>query len=189
VHPTDFNTPTSDGKTQLIVLKAALPYESYAVAALINLTDTAAERRISLAANLRLDDGKYLIHDYFDDELLGVCEGDIILGVKPYDTRLIIVRPLLSRPQLLSSSRHIMGGAHEIENVTWCEDSSTLVVTANLVGNEKYTMTLHVPGGYEAVNSTVGYLSTSGNVARINCEIPSTGQYDFVIKFTKTTKR
>lgn len=185
-HPTDFNTPISDEKTQLIVLKVAKPFETYSVLAIVNLSNERRERRLSLSETLRLEDGKYLVFDYFNDEFLGVFDGDIILDVAPYDTRLVTIRRLADRPQLLSSSRHFTQGAAEIEDSYWQEEDSELIVKANLIGAEKYTLTIYAPDGYTAVSSTVGYPEQDGNVVRICIEVPCTEGFDFIVKFTKT---
>ena len=186
-HPTDFNTPICDGKTQLIALKIALPYESYSLSALVNLTDEPRERRINLSETLRLEDGKYLIFDYFNDEFLGIYSSDIIMNVSPYDTRLIAIRPLTGTPQLLSSSRHLTQGAVEISNAEWCEDDLALTVRASLIKDEKYRLTVYVPEEYSMVSTTPGFAKQNGHVLRVSMTPAFTDSFDFIIKFKKTT--
>ena len=186
VHPTDFNTPICDGKTQLAVLKIARPFESWTVAALINLTDAERERVITVSDTLRLADGKYLVYDYFADELLGEMTDSMILKVKPYDTKLISVRAVTGKPQLLSTSRHFSQGAAEITNVDWSEAELTMTVSADLISEEEYRLAIYVPNGYTATSCTVGYVDQSGNLLRVSAVPPTTGNYDFVITFKKT---
>ena len=70
IHPTDFNNVVCDDKTQLISLAIELPFESYLVAGVMNLTGEFRKRDISLKENLHLPEGEYLVYDYFGKELL-----------------------------------------------------------------------------------------------------------------------
>lgn len=184
-HPTDFNTAVSDGKTQLVVLKIALPYESYAVAALVNLTDTERSRDVSLSESLRLEDGGYLIYDYFADGLLGIFDESIYMTVKPYDTRLVAVRRVTGVPQIVSSSRHFTQGATDILNADWCEDDLTLKVTARLVKEDVYRLSIYLPEGYTAESTSLGVLKEEGRLLRVSVVPPHTGDFDLVVKFRK----
>ena len=184
-HPTDFNTPIGDDITQLVVLKIALDYESYTASALINLTDKKRERVISISDTLRLEDGKYIVYDYFAGEMLGIFDKDFVLTVDPYDTKLICVRHLTGIPQLVSTSRHYTQGAVEVSDVNWCEESATLTITSDLLSEDRYEMAIYVPDGYVAENCTVGYVEQVGNIARVRTAPPCDGKYDFVIQFSK----
>ncbi len=185
VHPTDFCTPVCDEKTQLIVLKIALPYECYTVASIINLTDTERVRDVSISESLRLESGKYLAYDYFADEFLGIYDDGMHLSTSPYDTRVIAFRRLTGKPQLMSTSRHLTQGAAEVSNVTWCEENLTLTVSADIVCEDEYRMAVYVPEGYVAEGCTVGYTQQIGRVLKAWACPPCTDRFDFVIKFKK----
>ena len=184
-HPTDFNTPTCDGVTQLVVMKVARPFDSYSVVGLINLTGEVRRRDISLADSLRLEDGKYLAYDYYADEFLGIFDDVLQLELLPYDSRVIAIRELKGVPQLMSSSRHLSQGAAEISNIVWDDESCVLNITADLVANERYELAIYVPDGYRALACTVGYIEQKGNLLKAWTEPPCDEKFDFVVRFEK----
>ncbi len=185
IHPTDFNTPTCDGVTQLIVMNVARPFDSYTVIGLINLTGEARRRDVSLADSVRLEDGKYLAYDYYADEFLGIFDDVLQLELLPYDSRVIALRALSDIPQLMSSSRHLSQGAAEISDITWDADNCVLNITAEVIADEHYELAIYVPDGYRALACTVGYVKQSGNILKAWVKPPFDGVTDFVIKFEK----
>ena len=162
VHPADFNNGLSDGKTRLISLNISRPYEGYLVAGVTNLTDAPRTREISLADTLRLADGEYLVWDYFEDKLLGVFTRSIILELSPYSTKVLAVRRKLSRPQLVTTNRHLTQGAAEIVDMSWSEDTLELAFTSRLVKDDPYKAVIHLPEGYFIDTCTVSKLEDSG---------------------------
>ena len=185
IHPTDFSTPSSNESSQLIVLKVAMPYEKYTVAALVNLAGSAVRRDIDISESLRLEDGKYICYDYFNDEYLGIVENGIYLEAEAYDTRLICIRKLTGKPQLLSTSRHFTQGAAEVGDVVWNENDCTLTITSELVSNSNYELTLYCPEEYRVKNCTVGYANPNNRIIKVNVCPPANGKYDFVLTFEK----
>ncbi len=185
VHPTDFSTPTCDGNTQAVALKVATPCENYAVLALINLTDSKRCRDISFSDTLRLDNGKYLIYDFFDDKFLGIYDEGFMLEVMPYDTKLLAIRKLKGIPQIMSTSRHFNQGAAEIKNIEWNGERCTLTTTSHLISKEEYKMAIYVPENYKLEECSIGCASVSGQVLNIQITPPHTNDYDFVLTFSK----
>ena len=185
VHPTDFNTPVCDGKTQLIELNIAREYECYTVIALVNLTNEVRARDVSFADTLRLPRGEYLVYDCFDESLLGIFDDLMQLSVKPYDTRLLAIRRLTGAPQLLGTSRHFTQGAAEICGVSWDEDALTLTVTADLIRGEEYRIAVYVPEGYIAEGCTAGDAKQTGRLLTVQTSPSCSEKVTFIIKFTK----
>lgn len=185
IHPTDFSTPSANESSQLIVLKIALPYEQYTVMALINLTGDVLRRDVDISESLRLDDGKYICYDFFEDKYLGIIENNIYLEAEPYDTRLICLRKYSDIPQLISTSRHFTQGAVEISDVLWSDDNLTLTVTADLISADDYTITLYCPCEYELKNCTVGYAECNDRIIKVKLCPPTDGKYDFTLSFEK----
>ena len=185
VHPTDFSTPVCDGKTQMIALKIALPYDSYTVAALINLTDKKRVRDVSFRETLRLEDGKYLVYDYFEDKFLGICDEGILLEAMPYDTKLISLHKLKSIPQLISTSRHFTQGAAELKSIEWHDESCTLRISADLICEDEYNMTVYIPEGYRLMSCNIGYTNILNRTLRVNIAPPCSGIFDFTLTFSR----
>ena len=183
VHPADFNHAVSDGKTQLISLNIALPFEQYSVAGLMNLTAETRIRDISLGHSLRLKKGEYLVYDYFRKEFLGVCEDSIQLSVEPYETRVLSFRRKTGKPQIVSTSRHITQGAAELKSVLWEEAANALSVTAALVEKDPYELCVFVPDSYRVISCYGGKGTVDGNLLTIRVVPEKTGEHRMQILF------
>ena len=125
------------------------------------------------------------MYDFFAGEILGIFDRDFSLSVEPYDTKLIAVRPLTGKPQLISTNRHFTQGAVEVSEVKWLDDIDTLVIKSDLLSEDRYEMAIYVPDGYVVESCTVGYVEQNGNLARVRTNPPCDGEYDFTIKFIK----
>jgi len=180
VHPTDFNNAICDGKTQIICQKIALPFEEYLVTGIMNLTEGELVRDISFKETLRLDVGKYLAYDYFRDEYLGIVEEGIQLDFTPFETRVLALRPLLDRPQIVSTSRHLSQGAAELKNVEW--KNNTLKITSALVKGDAYKLTLYIPDDFTFKSTSLGDVEVKGNILTLKFTPDDNREYTFVIE-------
>jgi hypothetical protein len=61
-----------------------------------------------------------------------------------------LIHPLLDRPQLLGTSRHITG-AYSVSHLSWNGAAKTLAGQAETVAGEPYTLWVHVPSGMKIV--------------------------------------
>ena len=183
VHPTDFNNAICDGKTQVLQLAIEMPFERYSVAAVMNLTEEAAERHISLKETLRLPEGEYLVYDYFDKEYLGIYKDSMLLSVAPYDTKVLSFRKKSGKPQVISTSRHITQGAAEIKNMQWDDNTNTLSVTSSLVKNDLYVLTVYIPEGYVFKTCNQGDWVINSNGLVLTVKPDSSGEYELQLQF------
>lgn len=181
VHPTDFNKAICDGKTQIICQKVALPFEEYLVAGVMNLTNADLVRDLSFRETLRLEDGKYLVYDYFRNTYLGISSDMIQLELAPYETRVLAVRPLLDRPQIVSTSRHLSQGAAELCNVAW--KGNKLTVISKLVKGDEYKLTIHVPDGFTFKNCNLGESGLENKLLTVRYTPSENKEYTFELEF------
>jgi hypothetical protein len=144
---------------EVLDLKVAGKSGTYDVVALPNWRSAPATKDLSLSRQLGLDPGeKYVVFDFWNQALLGVVSDRISVEVKGHDTRVLLVHRLLSRPQLIGTSRHITG-AYSIEDLTWNEKTNTLQGRSETVPGADYTLFLHLPQG---TPPTVNVTATAG---------------------------
>ncbi len=65
------------------------------------------------------------------------------------------VREVLTRPQVISTDRHVMQGLLELDKLTWDADKGTLSGTVRLPAGDPVTITM-ATNGFEAVNCSAG---------------------------------
>lgn len=91
----------------------------------------------------------YLVYDFWADAFLGEQKGSLTTLVKLAACRILAVHPRLDRPQLLSTNRHVTQGGIELRELRWDESRCELRGRSDLVGQDDYSVTLHVPRNYE----------------------------------------
>ena len=87
---------------EILDLKVSARSGTYDVVGVTNWRGERATRELSFADQLGLPGGaRYVVFDYWERRLLGVFTGTLRLDVEPHDTRVVLVHPLLPRPQLV----------------------------------------------------------------------------------------
>ena len=132
---------------EILDLKVNARSGIYDVVALTNWRSERMTRDLSFADELGLPGGsRYVVFDYWEKRLLGVFTDTLRLDVEPHDTRVVLVHPLLPRPQLVGTSRHITG-VPSILDLEWNASSRTLRGSSQAVPGEDYALFVHVPEG------------------------------------------
>lgn len=135
---------------EILDLKVNAPSGTYDVVGLTNWRSETATREISLADKLGLSAGSpYLVFDFWNQKPLGIIKDRLKVEVEPHDTRVLQIHPLLDRPQLIGTSRHITG-AYSIRDLAWDAASSTLRGSSETVSGEDYTLFVNVTEGMAA---------------------------------------
>ncbi|HXY40066.1 MAG TPA: alpha-galactosidase [Vicinamibacteria bacterium] len=138
---------------EILDLKVSSPSGTYDVVGVTNWRSEPSTRTVSFAEKLGLAPGRYLAFDSWSQTLVGVLDDSLSLQVEPHDTRVVLVHPLLPRPQLVGNSGHLTG-AQSIGSLEWDEARRTLRGSSSTVAGEPYTLFVHVPEGF-AVTGTV----------------------------------
>jgi hypothetical protein len=132
---------------EVLDLKVSARPGTYDVVGVTNWRGEKAARELSFADQLGLPaDSRYVVFDYWERRLLGVFTGSLRLEVEPHDTRVLLVHPLASRPQLVGISRHVTG-VPSIAELGWDASSRTLHGSSETVPGEDYVLYVHVPEG------------------------------------------
>jgi len=128
------------------VLRVKKPYGEWTVAGFFN-PDLAAtmERRYPLE-RLWLETGKtYLVYDFWKEIFMGEISGEISVAVPPGSVTLLALHEKAGVPQFISTSRHVMQGAIEIEEVFWDAETKTLSGISLGPMNSSHYVTVYLP--------------------------------------------
>ena len=182
---------------EILDLKVNAKSGTYDVVGFTNWRSEPATREISLADKLGLDPGaSHLVFDFWGQKLLGVFKGQMKVEIEPHDTRVLLIHPVLNRPQLVGTSRHITG-AYSILDQVWDAAKSTLRGSSRTVAGEPYTLWFYIPEGVAV--AAVG-ARTKGNrevpvqheLAGNSLKVSLQGQpenVDWEVKFTAPSGR
>lgn len=126
----------------------------YDVIALTNWRSNTVTRDLSFADKLGLATARpYVVFDFWNQKLLGVFTDHVGVEIQPHDTRVLTIRPVLDRPQLIGISRHI-SGAYSVLTLAWDPSAYRLRGASRSVPSEDYTLFVHVPEGVRLVGVT-----------------------------------
>lgn len=132
---------------EIIDLKVDAPAGTYDVVGITNWRSDNRTKSVHFADKLGLErDRKYVVFDFWNQKLLGTFRDQVEVPVGGHDTRVLLIRPAMNRPQLIGLSRHI-SGSYSVLSQEWDAARSVLKgVSASVVG-DPYSLWFHVPEG------------------------------------------
>ena len=95
--------------------------------------------------SLGLDKAKdYYIYEFWSDRFVGKLSGAGALKetLAAGEARMYSIREVLTRPQVLSTNRHLMQGYVDLANVKWDATKKQLTGLAKVVGGEAFRMVI-----------------------------------------------
>lgn len=116
-----------DKPQNIFSVKIKKPFGEWTVLAFFNpsLTDT-IEKGIDMK-QIGLDpDSTYLTFDFWKQQFAGDVKGELNVTVQPGSVSLLSVHEKTAGAQVLSTDRHVLQGAVELEDVHWNETTNTL---------------------------------------------------------------
>ncbi|HWA96574.1 MAG TPA: alpha-galactosidase [Terracidiphilus sp.] len=119
----------------------------YDVAAETNWLDETTERTLSFTQLGLPPDEAYVVFDFWKQQPLGVFRNSLNISIEPHDSRVFLIHPLASRPQLIGNSRHI-SGTYSIVTQQWKNTTKELDGESSTIAGEPYTLWFHIPHGY-----------------------------------------
>jgi hypothetical protein len=136
-----------DGTMQSVfALKIKKPFAEWIIVAFFNpgLTET-AEKKFSLE-RLWLEPGKtYLAFDFWQQQFVGEIMNEVKVTVQPGSVTLLALHEKTGKPQFISTDRHVLQGALEVENIVWNEDTKTISGISTGPLNTSHNVFMYVP--------------------------------------------
>ena len=145
---------------------------AYDVVGLTNWRSSPTNRELSFHGHLGLAAvTPYAVFDFWNQRELGVFTDAAQIQVEPHDTRVLLVHPLLGRPQFIGSSRHI-SGAYSILDLGWDSAQNSLSGSSQTVPGDNYSLWFHVPADINVSEAA----AVTADDREVPVRIESTGQ-------------
>jgi hypothetical protein len=146
-------------------LKVNQPSGKYDVVAAVNWSKVASEKRtINFAKELGLEPGRsYAVFDFWKERLVQPGQDSFETELPPHGTAVFQVHPLLDRPQLLATNRHLTG-VFGIRKQGWTVSSRTLAGTSETVPGARYALFIRVPKGMKVAKATANAAQVEHNL-------------------------
>ena len=101
--------------------------------------------------------GSYIGFDYWADDFIAPFTGTFKTDLAPSSSRIIALKPLLDRPVLVSTSRHVTQGIIDIVKQSWNGKTNTLAGKSKVVGGDPYEVRIFAPSeSWQIDSATLG---------------------------------
>ncbi|MEW6203517.1 MAG: glycoside hydrolase family 36 protein [bacterium] len=134
-------------------------------------------------------DKEYIGYEFWTEQYLGVIKGSIKMNIKARDVRVIALREMTDHPMFLSTNRHVVQGATDIESVEWNESERVIRGMQQVDPNFEYSLKFYVPKGYVFDSAEAGGVKTEGivdgEILRVKFKFSEGGKKEWIVKFKK----
>lgn len=122
--------------------------DAWDVVGVFNFENRPEERTIELEALGLPRDAEVIAFEFWEQRLLGVCRDRISLAMPPQSSRIVILRRLAGRPQVIATDMHLLAGLHEIKRLAWDEKTGRLSGEYQRAPGLSGRAHLYVPPGF-----------------------------------------
>ena len=102
-------------------------FGEWMVVGIFNVSEDDACERVLPLERLWLDPHKkYVAYDFWKERLHGQVQGELRVRVEPSSVLLLVIHEQQGHPQVISTDRHVLQGAIELQDLNWDAASRTL---------------------------------------------------------------
>jgi hypothetical protein len=130
----------------VFALKVRKPFGEWTVAGFFNASETEALDRAVPLRRLWLDpQATYLAYDFWNERLHGEVTGELRVRIEPASVVLLALHERRTVPQVISTDRHVLQGAVELESVSWNAAAQTMEGVSLGPKGSAHNVTVYVP--------------------------------------------
>jgi hypothetical protein len=123
--------------------------DEWEVVGLFNFEDKPEQRTIEFASLGLPADAEVAVFEFWREESLGVQKKSMTLTLPPQCSRILSIRRLAGRPQIIGTDMHLLQGYHEISQSIWDDKTNTLSGRYHRAAGLTGKAFLYVPPGYQ----------------------------------------
>lgn len=129
-------------------IKAKNDADSWDVVGLFNFNDKPEARSVRFE-QLGLDpNAQYAVFEFWEEKFLGVLKAGIELQLPPESSRILSLRRVTGKPQLIGTDMHVLQGYHELKRLQWDEQRLALSGQYHRMPGLKTKAFFLVPNGF-----------------------------------------
>ncbi|UCD49801.1 MAG: alpha-galactosidase [Phycisphaerales bacterium] len=113
----------------------------------------------------------YVGFDYWADKFVDPFSGKLKASLAPASCRILAVRPVAPRPQVLSTSRHITQGVVDIVGETWHASTKALEGCSRVVGGDPYELRIAAAGPSQIWRVRAVSVAAKGGVQGVTAKL------------------
>jgi len=121
------------------------------------------------------EDAAYVAFDFWANAFLPPFKGSLRTSLPKESCRILAVRPLLERPFLLSTSRHITQGIVDVLEETWDDGRKSLSGKSQVVGGDACELRIVAPPEPKSWNAVKAELAAEDQAAGAEIKLAQVG--------------
>ncbi len=130
----------------VFALKLQRPFGEWTVLGVFNVSETDACDRVLPLERLWLDPQKqYIAYDFWKERLHGQVERELRVRVEPSSVVLLAIHQQQGHPQVISTDRHVLQGAIELQDVGWDAATRTLSGVSHGPASTAHNVLVYLP--------------------------------------------
>ncbi len=100
--------------------------DAWDVVGLFNFNDKAESRSVRFE-QLGLDpNAQYAVFEFWEEKFIGLVQSGVELNLPPESSRILSIRKVTGKPQLIGTDMHLLQGYHELKQLSWDENKLAL---------------------------------------------------------------
>ena len=137
------------GMKSVFALNIKKPFANWTVIGFFNAGLMEPVRKKFPLNRFHIDPAKtYLVFDFWKKQFLGEVSNELEVTVQPGSVTLLSLHEKTGIPQFISTDRHVLQGAIELEEVNWNENNQTISGTSSGPLNSSHNVYVYVPGDH-----------------------------------------
>ena len=137
-------------KPMVFSLLVKKPFEEWTVIGLFNSGKKEIVSETIPLNRLWIDPAKtYIVYDFWMERLVGEITGNLEVRVLPESVTLLAIHEKKNIPQFISTDRHVLQGAVEVDDIHWDETTKTLKGISSGHANTAYNVIVYIPEGVD----------------------------------------
>jgi len=130
-------------------LRATNTSEVWDVVGLFNFDATPETRSVRFEQLGLAPTADYAVFEFWEQRFLGVRRGSVELRLPPESSRILSVRRLTGRPQLIGTDMHLLQGWHEVKQLAWDAGAARLAGVYRRMAGVSGRAFFLLPAGYQ----------------------------------------
>jgi len=178
---------------RIFALRVKKSFGEWTVIGFFNSDETEIREYSHSLTRFWLDNTKtYIAFDFWNNRLLGDIKNELKVRVSPASVLLLSVHEKPDNPKVISTDRHILQGAVELEDVKWNDVKKILSGVSTGVPDSSYNVYIYVPephpwrqGGVALYHDFPGYTlkMTDNNILRMNLKFKENSRISWSVNF------
>lgn len=134
---------------RIFALRVLKSFGEWTVAGFFNSSTSEMQEYVLPLDRLWLDNTKtYITYDFWNNRFLGEMKKELEAKVPPASVLLVSIQEKSNTPKIISTDRHILQGAVELEDVRWDSDREILSGISLGVPDSAYNVYIYIPDSH-----------------------------------------